>query len=358
MKILIVIGTRPQIIKASILKDAFHKRGLETILVHTGQHYTNELSELIMKDVGLSVPDHNLSVGSGNYRYQISEGFTKLNPIVKDEKPDWVVCIGDSNPALVGCLSAISNGLPLAHCEAGLRSGNVTEPEEKNRLFIDSLSDLLFCSTHECIENLRKEGLSGNAILTGDLLLDTWHKYAADTNIEVQDNLGEGFLLFTTHRKSNAYNRKRFTKIVSILLSLKSEKILWPIHPGVEKELISSDLMKFISKSTNIEIIPSVSYTEMKYFLTECKAVITDSVGLQIESYFAQKKSILLRNESEYEHLELIGWSKKCRIENLGPTEFEKNMSEFLSLVPKKYEEELFGDGNACESMLKEIVSA
>lgn len=354
MKVLITIGTRPQIIKASVLLDSLKNIDIETILVHTGQHYDLELSDTFFRELKLRHPDYNLGVGSGSYKYQIERGVNLIREVIERERPNGVLVIGDSNPALVGCLGALTTGTPLAHCEAGLRSGNLSEPEERNRIFIDSISDYLFSSSSRNTSNLMNEKHTGDINQTGDLLVDIWHKY--ETNEENNPLPLNGlslsdFCLFTLHRRSNAYDPNRLRLIISKFLSTWRVPIVWPVHPGVMKQLNQMGLWEQLKTSKYIHLIHATSYLQMKWLLENCSFVITDSVGVQVEAYLATKLCYVLRNEMEYAELQDSGWSKLIPPRSQDIDEFFEQINLEFPTTPITHIPDLFGDGHSAQRM-------
>lgn len=358
MKLLLVTGTRPQFIKASILLNALDKLGGSTVFIHTGQHYDNELSGAIFEELNIKTPDYNLGVGSGNYKYQINTGVSALLEVIHKESPAVIVTIGDSTPAIVGCLAALSKAKPLFHIEAGLRSGNIAEPEERNRILVDSLSDYLFCSTQECLENLEKEKASGNVLLTGDLLYDAW-KWGEGKEykpLSLKDYDRDNFCLLTLHRSGNIYDHSKLYNIINFIANKWCVPTVWPIHPGVRKKLIEIGMFEKLKQNSFITLIPSVTYLEMKWFLNHCFAVVTDSVGVQVEAFLAKKLSFVIRNETEYKELIENGWSKRFDPNDTGVKDCLKAVEDYKSIIPDKYNENLFGDGYSAIKIAESIM--
>ncbi len=295
MKALLVVGTRPQIIKASVLLEALVNSGFEVVLVHTGQHYDTNLSDVFFQELKFQLPNYNLEVGSNNYKNQLSVGIQKLAEIIDIEAPKVLITIGDSNPALLGSLGALLKGIKLVHGEAGLRSGNIGEVEERNRIIVDTVSDYLFCSTPENLSNLVKENTKGIINLTGDLLKDVWVKYSpylAKNRPTKFTLLPENFCLFTIHRNNNAYNPKRLKAITDMITHHWKIPTIWTCHPGVKNELISLGLWENLLQTNNLFLSPPVSYFELRWLQENCEIVATDSVGVQVEAYLARKPSV------------------------------------------------------------------
>lgn len=360
MKIVTVIGTRPQIIKASILLKELKKTNHKNILVYTGQHYSKNLSDIFFQELNLEIPDYNLQIGSGNYSYQIQTGIEHLSELLELEQPDRIVTIGDSNPALVGARTAYQKNIHLVHCEAGLRSNDRHEPEEKNRVFIDSYAHQLFCPTQECLNNLRLENIKTKPILTGDLLYDCWKKYQSyqkQPQLNFIDQLEKNdFCLLTLHRQSNLYDAVKLQKIVGMLTNSWDLPTVFSIHPGTKKRLQELALLKELEQKNNFWMIEPLSYLEMRWMQNNCAIVMTDSVGIQVEAYLCQKPSIILREKTEHHVLEKLGWSVKVnpKLDELFSC---YNLAQnLINYPPLNYDLELFGDGNAASKMVDEII--
>jgi UDP-N-acetylglucosamine 2-epimerase (non-hydrolysing) len=360
MKILLTIGTRPQIIKTSVLINSLTNIGFEVILVHTGQHYIEELSDVFFNDFQLRTPDYNLKVGSGDYKYQIQTGTQRLLDIIEVEKPDAILIIGDSNPVIVGSLGAFVADIRLAHIEAGLRSYDLREPEERNRIFADSISDILFCSTEENKKTLMDENVSGESFVTGDLLHDAWLKYSdyveqvgKEKFAYVKEN---DFYLFTSHRKSNAYNVNYLNKLINMFSEPWDKQIFWPIHPGVLNELKKHSLLEKFNNIKTLQVLPALSYFEFQWFIRNSRAVITDAVGVQVEAYLSKKPSVILRDKIEHTSIEKLGWSARLSPEKLEQISCFGLIKELCS-KQLHHNDNLFGDGNSADKIAQYLYS-
>jgi len=360
IKILLTIGTRPQIIKTSVLINSLTNIGFEVVLVHTGQHYCNELSDVFFNDFRLKLPDYNLKVGSGDYKYQIQTGKQRLLDIIKAEKPDIVLIIGDSNPAIVGSLGAFDAGIRLANIEAGLRSYDLREPEERNRIFADYVSDILFCSTEENKKTLMDENVPGKSYVTGDLLYDAWLKYSSNVEQTGKEKYAHikanNFYLFTSHRKSNAYNVNYLNKLINMFSESWDKQIFWPIHPGVRNELKKHSLLEKFENIKTLQILPALSYFEFQWFIRNSRAVITDAVGVQVEAYLSKKPSVILRDKIEHTSIEELGWSVRLSPEKLGQISCIELIKELCS-KQLHYNDSLFGDGHSADKIAQYLYS-
>jgi len=299
MKIVSIIGARPQFIKAATVSRVI-RTGLEIneILLHTGQHYDLNMSDIFFRELDIPEPNYNLGVGSGSHAVQTGEMMKGIEDILLKEKPDWTLVYGDTNSTLAGTLASVKLHIPVAHIEAGLRSFNRIMPEEINRIVADRISDLLFAPTQTAVNNLKSEGLSGYTILSGDVMLDSVVYYKGKV-LDKPDqyrlkNIPEKYLLATIHRAENTDNIENLETIF-LALSKTGLPVVLPIHPRTKK-IISDSL----SIAPNIMIIEPVGYLEMLKLTMDSFKVITDSGGLQKEAYFLNKQCITIRTETEW----------------------------------------------------------
>ena len=313
LKILTIIGTRPQFIKSSVVSRVLNSKkykDINEVVVHTGQHYDDRMSGLFFRELGISLPSYNLNVGSGSHAQQTSLMMTKLESVVEDEDPDLILVYGDTNSTLAGALVAAKKPCKLAHVEAGLRSFRKDMPEEVNRVVTDSLSDLLFCPTTTAINNLVKEGRGEKAILVGDVMYDSYLYFTNKVNSYETSNdfeLPHGkYILATIHRAENTDNPTYLNNIFSSLKNISTDThIILPLHPRTKKMV-----EKFNISLEGIDIIEPVSYKTMSFLLSNASLVITDSGGLQKESYFAKVPCITIRDETEWIETLENGWNR------------------------------------------------
>jgi UDP-GlcNAc3NAcA epimerase len=302
MRILSIVGARPQFVKLAVICQAVAKReGWVHRIIHTGQHYDPGLSSVFFEELMIPRPDHDLGVGSGSHGEQTGEMLKRLEPILADEKPDWVLLYGDTNSTLAGAVVASKLVLRTAHIEAGLRSHRRGMPEEINRVVADHLSDLLLCPTTLAVENLRKEGLAGRAVLTGDVMYD-----AAITYREAAERRGgpladrwrpDEFALATVHRAENTDDPERLRGIVDALEKIARTicPVVWPVHPRTRKRLAEMGC-----STDGVAAIDPVSYFEMLLLEGRARLILTDSGGVQKEAYFFRVPCITLRDETEW----------------------------------------------------------
>ncbi len=378
IKILTVIGARPQIIKAAALsraiKTSFSNK-IKEIIVHTGQHYDTNMSQVFFEELNIPREDYNLLVGSGSHAFQTGEIMIKLEAILMDEKPAAVVLYGDTNSTLAGALTASKLHIPVVHIEAGMRSFNKTMPEEVNRICCDHVSTLLFSPTQTGLDNLVNEGFSENVkppyginnpkvFYCGDVMYDNslYFKKAAEKNTTVlEDNsiVSQSFILCTIHRDSNTDNKENLSSIFSALndISKKENKpIILPLHPRTAKMLqaqLDQELYTSVQNNPLLKIIQPVSFLEMTRLESACDMIITDSGGVQKESYFFKKPCVILRNETEWVELvengtAIIAGADKDKIADACKKLFASKLK-----FP-----ELFGDGKASEFICSALLQS
>ncbi|MBA3045133.1 MAG: UDP-N-acetylglucosamine 2-epimerase (non-hydrolyzing) [Candidatus Thermoplasmatota archaeon] len=303
MKVLSVIGARPQFIKASVVSRALRKNS-EEILVHTGQHYDYEMSKVFFEVMGIPQPDYNLEVGSGTHGWQKARMLEGIEKIILDRKPDRVLVYGDTNSTLAGALAAVKLHVPVAHVEAGLRSFNMAMPEEVNRRLTDHISKLLFCPTPTAIRNLENEGIREGVHLVGDVMYDAALEYS-DMKTDVLERNGlaaKKYLLLTVHRPVNTDNRRN---LEGIFEATNGHDVVFPAHPRT---------VAFIGKHgitipENIRMIKPVDYIESLALVKNAEKLLTDSGGMQKEAYFFGTPCITLREETEWVETVSEGWN-------------------------------------------------
>jgi UDP-N-acetylglucosamine 2-epimerase len=311
MKVISVVGARPQFIKAAPVCRALRERH-EEILVHSGQHYDYGMSDVFFEQLGIPKPDFNLAVGSGGHGRQTGEMLGALEELCIEQKPDCVLVYGDTNTTLAAALAAAKLGIPIAHVEAGLRSYVRDMPEEINRVLTDHVSTLLLCPTSTAMDNLRAEGITEGCVLVGDVMLDTarffaGHEGAAEVLARVGVEPG-GYYLATVHRASNSDDEGRLGAIVSAFAQL-DRPVVWAIHPRTRGNLERFGLQSVVDGSDNILPVPPVSYNETVALLESTAALLTDSGGMQKEAYFFSVPCVTLRDETEWVETVELGWN-------------------------------------------------
>lgn len=309
MKIVTVIGARPQFIKAAVVSRAFKEYSLDVkeVLVHTGQHYDANMSDVFFEELNIPLPGHNLEVGGGTHGQNTGRMLERLEALLLIEKPDWVLVYGDTDSTLAGALAASKLHIPIAHVEAGLRSFNRRMPEEINRILTDHVSSLLFAPTDLARTNLRNEGIAEEKIhLVGDVMYDAAFFYKDRARKPIWfDALGiapHEFVLCTVHRAENTDDQ---TRMLGILQGLEGGglPVILPLHPRTRNKLQQMGL----SLPSNVHAVDPVGYLEMVWLESYCKLVATDSGGMQKEAYFHQKPCVTLRDETEWVELVELG---------------------------------------------------
>ncbi len=303
MKLLTIVGARPQFIKAAAVSRLVRQRADE-VLLHTGQHYDYGMSEIFFNELSLPAPDYNLGVGSGNHGAQTGQMLIGIEEIILKEKPDIVLVYGDTNSTIAGALSAIKLHIPLAHVEAGLRSFKKTMPEEVNRVLTDNCASLLFCPTVTAVTNLAREGISQGVHNVGDVMYDALLYYTADsakhtTVLERHSLSPHQYYLATIHRAENTDTPERLKAIIEALCDAPAPVVL-PLHPRTRAVIAGGPLEGMLKKASHVAIIEPVGYLEMLQLEKHARAIVTDSGGIQKEAYLFGVPCITLRDETEW----------------------------------------------------------
>ncbi len=345
MKILTVVGARPQFIKAAAVSNVIRKQH-EEILVHTGQHYDENMSKVFFDELKIPKPDYNLEVGSGNHGHQTGTMLIKLEEIYFNEKPDLVLVYGDTNSTLAGALCASKLLIPVAHVEAGLRSFNMNMPEEQNRILTDHISKFLFVPTTSAIKNLKNEGISKGVHNVGDVMFDAilHFKGLAEGKSSIINNLQVAkneYILTTIHRAENTNDINRLKNIIEAL-NESGKTVILPIHPRTKK-YINDYGLKF---SENIKLIDPVGYLEMINLEMNSEKIVTDSGGVQKEAFFLKKPCITMRDETEWVETVENGWNRVVG------TDKNKILDSIVNFYPKQQQKDIFGDGKAANQIL------
>ena len=374
IKILTIIGARPQIIKAAaisrVIKTHFASQ-IQELIVHTGQHYDENMSEVFFTELGIPEPYYNLNVGSSSHAVQTAAIMQGIESIIQDENPHGVIIYGDTNSTIAAALAAVKIHIPIFHIEAGLRSYNKSMPEEVNRVLSDHISTLLFCPTNTAVKNLVKEGFSTDnfshpsidnphVYQCGDIMYDNSLFYAAlsDEKSTVLNDEKSKFILVTIHRDSNTDSKSRLTGIFEALLYIQhvtGYKIILPIHPRTKKMMqlnLDQDILNEIEVNASFKLIPPAGFLDIIALEKNAELIITDSGGLQKEAYFFKKPCVILRSETE--------WVEIVENGNALIADADKNQIVSASnslLSQKEYTYPLFfGDGNASYFIVDKIL--
>jgi UDP-GlcNAc3NAcA epimerase len=378
IKLINIVGARPQIIKASAISRAIKLHfsdKIEEIFLHTGQHYDKELSEVFFDELEIRKPDYNLGVGSARHGRQTSMMITGIEDVLLKEKPDCVLLYGDTNSTLAGALAASKLHFPVIHIEAGLRSFNKSMPEELNRIMSDHSSTLLFAPTNEAFKNLMSEGFrpensppytidNPKIYLTGDIMYDNTLFFAdlaekkKASFLETLSVERNNFILTTIHRELNTDNIDRLEAILKTLKSLAEEnsiKFIMPLHPRTTNAL-NTRMKPFYSdllKCQYIKIIPPVSFLEMTLLEKTSRIIITDSGGVQKESHFFKKPCLVLRRETEWTELVKNGTAV---LVDADPEKIRNEFGRFINDGSGLEYPGFYGDGKTAEFILNEIM--
>lgn len=344
MKVVSIVGARPQFIKSAPVSRELRKTA-EEIVVHTGQHYDTNLSQTFFDELHLPRPDYNLGVGSGTHGYRTGAMMQGIEGVLLTVKPDIVLVYGDTDSTLAGALTASKLRIPLAHIEAGLRSYNKDMPEEINRVVTDHCSDLLFCPTETAALNLKKEGILKGVHLVGDVMYDSLlYAIALAEKSHILERLNlerEPYILATLHRASNTDNPDNLKRIITGLSQIACT-VVFPVHPRTRKALKT-----FGISFKGICALPPVGYLDFLKLESEAAAIITDSGGVQKEAYLLRVPCITVREETEWVETVEDGWNV------LVGTDTDLIVKTAHEFKPDKKQRKLFGDGKASEKIVK-----
>lgn len=349
VKILTILGARPQFIKAgSVSREIVKHADIEEIIVHTGQHYDSNMSDVFFEEMKIPKPNYFLGIGGKSHGVMTGQMIEKIEEVALSEKPDWIVVYGDTNSTLAGAIVASKLHIKLAHIEAGLRSFNMKMPEEVNRILTDRVSQLLFCPTQTAIENLHAEGFdnfSCEVLKVGDVMQDGAMFYKAFARKPKVKSESE-YILCTIHRAENTDDTSRLYEIFGALEEVaKDKQIIIPLHPRTKKIIENLDL-----KLQNLTIIEPVGYLEMVWLITHSSLIMTDSGGLQKEAFFFEKPCMTLRDETEWVEL----------VENGFNVLVGANREKILSVYQKhtfnqNFHLDLYGMGQASQKIINKL---
>lgn len=356
-KVLTVIGARPQFIKASVVSAAIAQTsGLHEVVVHTGQHYDANMSDVFFAELGMSKPNYHLGIGGGGHGAMTGRMLADLENVLLDERPDSVLVYGDTNSTLAGALAAAKLHIPVAHVEAGLRSFNLKMPEEINRILTDRISCWLFTPTDAAADHLRREGVPGeNIIPVGDVMYDVALHHGARVKPEggLLEKLGlspRGYVLTTVHRAENTDDPQRLRTIVNTLGEVaKTLPVVWPLHPRTRGVLEKTGQLD--SLSARVLVIDPVGYLNMVQLEKYAALIATDSGGVQKEAFFYQVPCVTLRDETEWVELVQAGWNR------LAPPVSTYELVEAIQAALGRVGEDIkpYGDGQAAKRIARRL---
>jgi UDP-GlcNAc3NAcA epimerase len=361
MKIITIIGARPQCIKAAMVSRAImecHRGGepVEERILHTGQHYDENMNRVFFRQLHIPPPTWQLQCGQASHAQMTAQMLVGIEEILTGHPPAQVLVYGDTNSTLAGALAAAKLHIPVVHVEAGLRSFNRQMPEEINRVLTDHLSSLLFCPTHAAVGNLQREGLHGGVFHVGDVMYDAalaFGEMAGQTSsiLSALQLESRRFYLCTVHRAENTDRPEPLTQIVHALLEIASAgcPVIWPLHPRTGKCLDACRLYPLIARNPSLRLIEPVGYLDMVLLEKHAAVILTDSGGVQKEAYFHRTPCITLRNETEWVETVAAGWNQLagCRTERI---------LDCLNNRPERTGIPEYGDGNAARKIIERLL--
>ncbi len=365
IKIITIIGASPQFIKAVTISRAIEKHNIDKkdpkikeVIIHTGQHYDLNMSQIFFDQLEIPNPQYHLEVGSGSHGQMTGKMLSRIEIVLQEENPDWVLVYGDTNSTLAGALAAVKLHIPVGHVEAGLRSFNRRMPEEINRVVTDHISTMLFCPTETAVNNLKREGITEGVFQVCDVMFDAFlvFKNQALEKSRILLDLGlqsESYCLATVHRQENTDDPSRLFNIFSAFekLARKECPFIIPLHPRTRQNL--KNLKLNVVKNPHVRLIQPINYVNMVALEMSAKIILTDSGGMQKEAFFARVPCITLRDETEWIETVEAGWNY------LAGTDTQSIIKAFNTATKSKFSvpPNLFGDGNAANLILQHLIS-
>jgi UDP-GlcNAc3NAcA epimerase len=353
MRVLTVIGNRPQFVKAAAVSARLREAAAE-VLVHTGQHYDPELSQVFFDELELPPPEHLLDLGGGSNTAQTGRMLGALEPLLAAERPDVVLVYGDTNSTLAGALAAAQARIPVAHVEAGMRSFDRSMPEELNRVLADHASDLLLCSSAAPAEQLRREGVSGEVVVVGDVMVDVAQLLAPRARertavLEACEVEPGGYLLATAHRAGTVDDPALLERLVALLTGMPDPVVL-PLHPRTRMRLEAAGLLSELEAAPGVRLVAPLGYLDFTALLLNARAVLTDSGGVQKEAYLAGVPCVTLRERTEWTETVEAGWNVLVGLD----ADAARAALEGERPVERP---PLYGDGRAGERVVQALVA-
>jgi UDP-N-acetylglucosamine 2-epimerase (non-hydrolysing)/UDP-GlcNAc3NAcA epimerase len=351
VKILTVVGNRPQFVKAAAVSGLLRERH-EEVLVHTGQHYDDSLSRVFFAELGLARPDRELGIGGGSNTAQSARMLAALEPLLEELQPEATLVYGDTNSTLAGALAAAQAHVPVVHVEAGMRSFDRRMPEELNRVLTDHLSDLLLCASETAAANLRAESVTGSVQVVGDVMVDIAMRRQPSARadwqtLERHGVHGGGYLLLTAHRAGNVDDPERLRALVELVRALPMP-VLFPVHPRTRARLADAGLDRELERIEGLTLSEPLGYVEFSALLCQARAVLTDSGGVQKEAYLAGVPCVTLRANTEWVETVAAGWNTLVDLDAAAAL-------AALESQPPGERPPLYGDGHAAERCVQAI---
>ena len=350
MRILTVVGNRPQFIKAAAVSGPLREHH-EEILVHTGQHHDAELSEVFFSELALAAPDRELGISGESNTSQTARMLAALEPLLREIAPDATLVYGDTNSTLAGALASAQARVPVIHIEAGMRSFDRSMPEELNRVLSDHMSDLLLCSSQAAAENLRAESVAGRVVLVGDVMVDLAMRApgreATERTLAAHGLQGDAHLLLTAHRAGNVDDPARLDRLVNLITALPGP-VVFPLHPRTRARLKEAEMLDQLERADGVILTEPLGYVEFGALLRTARAVLTDSGGVQKEAYLAGVPCVTLRPNTEWVETVASGWNTLVDLDT------DAALRALASPPPAEHPQ-LYGDGHAAERCVQAI---
>jgi UDP-GlcNAc3NAcA epimerase len=352
VRIVTVVGNRPQFVKAAAVSDPLRAAGHEELLVHTGQHYDDSLSEVFFRELGLARPDRELRIGGGSNTSQLARMLAALEPLLAEEHPDAALVYGDTNSTLAGALAAAQVNVPVVHVEAGMRSFDRTMPEERNRVLSDHLSELLLCASQTAAENLRAESIAQRVEVVGDVMVDVALRMqpvarADQGTLRAHGVQSGAYLLLTAHRAGNVDDPERLHALMALVRALPGP-VVFPLHPRTRARLQDAGLLDELTGLDTVRVAEPLGYLEFSALLSQARAVLTDSGGVQKEAYLAGVRCVTLRATTEWVETVRSGWNTLVDLDATAAL-------AALASEPPRDRPQLYGDGHAAERCVQAI---
>ena len=354
MKLISVVGARPQFIKHSpVQRELALVDGLAHSVIHTGQHYDADMSDVFFRELGIDAPDYNIGIGSGSHGLQTGRMLIAIEEIFLREQPNAVLVYGDTNSTLAGALAAAKLNIPVLHVEAGLRSYDRNMPEEVNRRMTDHVSSILFAPTQQAVENLLAEGIGGSSVeLVGDVMLDAFRHFLPVAG-GIENCTPQEYVLCTIHRAENTDNRGKLLVITEALQRISAIiSVVIPLHPRTRQRLVDFKLLETWERS--FELIGPAGYLAMLKLEADAKVIVTDSGGIQKEAFFAKRNCVTLRSSTEWTELLSLGVNRLSP-----PDDPERIFDDTVAMLKHPFPEsvDLYGAGDASKKIAKRLTS-
>lgn len=342
-----VVGNRPQFIKMAPISHEINKRGYSEFIIHTGQHFDENMSDVFFKELRIPKPDINLNIHTSNHGSMTGEMLIKLEDLMIQHKPQSLLIYGDTNSTLAAALAAVKLHIPIAHVEAGPRIYDIDTPEEINRIVADRSARLKFCPDIISVQNLAKENITDGVYFTGDVMYDAYLEFSRIASVESkvlnEYKITGDYVLLTVHRPNNTCNEEVLNKIIDTI-SLADSKFVFVVHPRTENAFKKYGLWEKLNACANLILIKAVGYLDMMQLVNNCRLVLTDSGGLQKEAFFAGKPTVILFYATPWPQIMDAGWQKLCWDNGI---DVQKALTLIRQFNPKTNRPELFGDGQA-----------